>query len=51
MLQRGGARVVVNLSSEPWDVPGGDVWIASTDPGREGDRLVVAPDSAVVIGE
>ena len=51
MLQRGGARVVMNLSSEPWDVPGGDVWIASTDPGREGDRLVVAPDSAVVIGE
>ncbi|MCO7204106.1 malto-oligosyltrehalose trehalohydrolase [Microbacterium sp. CnD16-F] len=51
MLRRGGARVVVNLSSEPWDVPGGDVWIASTDPGRDGDRLVVAPDSAVVIGE
>ncbi len=50
VLRRGDARVLVNLSSEPWEVPGGDVWIASAEPSVSGSSLVLAPDSAVVVG-
>jgi len=50
VLHRGAARVLVNLSSEPWEVAGGHVWIASVEPTSAGERLVVAPESAVVVG-
>ncbi|MFS0866314.1 malto-oligosyltrehalose trehalohydrolase [Microbacterium sp. 179-B 1A2 NHS] len=49
-LHRAGARVLVNLSPEPWEVPGGDVWLATRDPESAGSRLVLAPESAVVVG-
>ncbi|MDJ1115485.1 malto-oligosyltrehalose trehalohydrolase [Microbacterium dauci] len=50
VLHRGDARVFVNLSAEPWTVPGGDVWIATTEPTVDGTSLVLAPESAAVVG-
>ncbi|GEP47004.1 malto-oligosyltrehalose trehalohydrolase [Microbacterium saccharophilum] len=51
-LDRGAARVLVNLSAVPWEAPlgGAVVWLATTDPQRHGGALLVAPDSAVIVG-
>lgn len=57
ILRRGDARVLVNLSAEPWSVeldPGHEVWIGTTTahggmPVAEGP-VVLSPDSAVVVG-
>ncbi|WP_394278891.1 malto-oligosyltrehalose trehalohydrolase [Microbacterium sp.] len=50
ILRRGDARVLVNLSDEPWEVPGGDVWIATRQPEPVGEMLRLAPESAIVVG-
>ena len=50
VLRRRDVRVVVNLTDEPWEVAGGDVWIATREPDAAGESLVIAPESAVVIG-
>ncbi|WP_404445574.1 malto-oligosyltrehalose trehalohydrolase [Microbacterium marinum] len=50
VLRRRDVRIVVNLTDEPWEVAGGDVWIATRDPDAAGESLVIAPESAVVIG-
>lgn len=52
-LQRGRARVLVNLSDEPWTVrlgAGEEVWLATdeTDAGEAG--VVVPRDAAVIVG-
>lgn len=51
-LDRGAARVLVNLSAVPWEVPLEDavVWLATTDPHQRDGSLAVAPDSAVIVG-
>lgn len=51
-LQRGRARVLANLSREPWRVElrGDTVWL-ETRPGRVVDEmLVVEPNSAAIVG-
>lgn len=51
-LQRGRARVLVNLSDEPWQIELGDdvVWL-ETLAGTERDGLLaVPPDAAVIVG-
>ena len=50
VLRRRDVRIVVNLTDEPWEVAGGDVWIATREPDAAGESLVIAPESAVVIG-
>ncbi|WP_434810725.1 malto-oligosyltrehalose trehalohydrolase [Microbacterium sp. bgisy189] len=51
-LERGGVRVLVNLSEVPWEVPAGDgdVLLATIEPARRGDVFVIAPDAAVIVG-
>lgn len=52
-LGRGAARVLVNLSAEPWEVArraGDEVWLATTDVRTGEGTLVVPPDAAVVVG-
>lgn len=51
-LDRGAARVLVNLSAVPWDVPleGAEIWLATKDPERRGATLSLQPDSAVIVG-
>lgn len=51
-LDRGAARVLVNLSTEPWpvDAAGDVVWLATTDAAVHADTITVAPESAVVVG-
>lgn len=52
-LQRGGARVLVNLSEEPWRVPlreGETVWLATDTVDSASGVLVIAPDAAVIAG-
>ncbi len=53
-LERGDARVLVNLSAVPWEVPLRErdgIWLA-TDAAttRTGDTVTVVPDAAVVVG-
>ncbi|MFV0374321.1 malto-oligosyltrehalose trehalohydrolase [Microbacterium sp.] len=51
-LTRGDVRVLVNLSAAPWDVPadGDVVWLVTVPPASRGDRWLIAPDSAVIVG-
>lgn len=53
-LERGDARVLVNLSEVPWEVTmrGGEtVWLSTSAAlAEEDDRLVLPPDSAVIAG-
>lgn len=52
-LERGAARVLVNLSAVPWTValqPGEAVWLATTEEDAEGDAVVLPADSAVIVG-
>lgn len=53
-LERGDARVLVNLSEVPWEVTmrdGESVWLSTTAAlAEEDDRLVLPPDSAVIAG-
>lgn len=56
-LQRGRARVVVNLSTEPWrlalhrDAGWRDtVWLETVPVERGDDAIVLPPDSAVIVG-
>ncbi|WP_405372008.1 MULTISPECIES: malto-oligosyltrehalose trehalohydrolase [unclassified Microbacterium] len=50
VLCRGDARIVVNLSPEPWEVPAGEVWVATRAPESAASGVTVAPESAVVLG-
>lgn len=50
VLRRRDVSIVVNLTDEPWEVAGGDVWVATREPDAAGESLVIAPESAVVIG-
>ncbi len=53
VLHRDPARVLVNLSKEPWQVPVENddvVWIATTDAAISAGAVTVGPDSAVVVG-
>ncbi len=51
-LHRGRARVVVNLSAQPWrvDLHGDTLWLETVPVARAEDALVLPPTSAVVIG-
>lgn len=51
-LDRGAARVLVNLSAVPWEVPlqDAEVWLATKDPEHRGASLVLPADSAVIVG-
>ena len=53
-LERGDARVLVNLSEVPWEVTmrdGETVWLSTSAAlAEEDDRLVLPPDSAVIVG-
>ena len=53
VLGRGPLRVVVNLATEPWDVPLGaaeDVLLATVPVSPDGGTVTVPADSAVVLG-
>ena len=53
-LERGDARVLVNLSEVPWEVTmrrGETVWLSTSAAlAEEDERLVLPPDSAVIAG-
>jgi len=57
-LERGDARVLVNLSTVPWEVParpGETLWLSSaaddvTDASSASERWIVAPDTAFIVG-
>lgn len=52
-LERGDARVLVNLSAVPWEVPlrpGEAVWLGTEAPAVDGDVLRLAAASAVIVG-
>lgn len=53
-LERGDARVLVNLSEVPWEVTmrdGESVWLSTSAAlAEEDDRFVLPPDSAVIAG-
>ncbi|WP_299091056.1 malto-oligosyltrehalose trehalohydrolase [uncultured Microbacterium sp.] len=52
-LERGAARVLVNLSEAPWNVAlraGETVWLATEALEAASGTLVIVPDSAVIVG-
>ncbi|KZE89372.1 malto-oligosyltrehalose trehalohydrolase [Microbacterium sp. TNHR37B] len=52
-LERGSARVLVNLSEVPWPVPrraGEGVWLATREVEQDGDTLIVPVEAAVLAG-
>ncbi|MFT4281907.1 malto-oligosyltrehalose trehalohydrolase [Microbacterium sp.] len=52
-LERGDARVLVNLSEVPWRVSlgsGESVWLSTREVEQDGDTVVVPVDAAVIVG-
>jgi len=52
-LDRGAARVLVNLSEAPWEVPlepADEVWIATQEPDLRAGLVVVPSDAAAIVG-
>ena len=49
-LRRGAARVLVNLTADPWDVDPGEVWFATAACEETASAVRIAPESAAVLG-